>query len=123
MTLWTVAQQAPPSMGFSKQEYWSGLPFLSPGDLPDPRIKFVSPALAGRFFTTEPPGKPVSFCKYQYMMMILHCRNTEKAMSTAGKIACPAPETYKGFMSGTLKKLMKINREKSGNCLEYRQRK
>ena len=110
-------------MGFSKQEYWSGLPFLSPGDLPDPRIKFVSPALAGRFFTTEPPGKPVSFCKYQYMMMILHCRNTEKAMSTAGKIACPAPETYKGFMSGTLKKLMKINREKSGNCLEYRQRK
>ena len=44
--------------GFPKQEYWSGLPFPSPGDLPDPGIKHKSPALAGRFFTTEPPGKP-----------------------------------------------------------------
>ena len=45
-------------MGFSRTEYWSGLPFPPPGDLPDPGIKLVSPALAGRFFTTEPPGKP-----------------------------------------------------------------
>ena len=45
-------------MGFSRQEYWSVLPFSSPGDLPGPGIKLVSPALAGRFFTTEPPGKP-----------------------------------------------------------------
>ena len=44
-------------MGFSRQEYWSGLPFLSPGDLSDPGIKLVSPALAGRFFTIEPLGK------------------------------------------------------------------
>ena len=51
-----VAYQAPPSMGFSRQEYWSGLPFLSPGDLPDPGIKPGSPALAGSFFTTEPAG-------------------------------------------------------------------
>ena len=43
--LWTVACQAPPSMGFSRQEYWSGLPFPSPGDLPDPGIEPVSPAL------------------------------------------------------------------------------
>ena len=46
-------------MGFLKQEYWSGLPFYSPGDLPDPGLKpvsFVSPALAGKFFITEPPG-------------------------------------------------------------------
>ena len=46
-------------MGFSRQEYWSGLPFPAPGDLPNPGIKpasFSSPALAGRFFTTEPPG-------------------------------------------------------------------
>ena len=52
---------APLSMGFSRQESWSGLPFLPPGDLPDPGIKPVSPvspALAGGFFTTEPPGKP-----------------------------------------------------------------
>ena len=55
---WTIACQAPPSMGFSRQNYWSGLPFPSSGDLPDPGIKPTSPALAGGFFTTEPPGKP-----------------------------------------------------------------
>ena len=55
MTPWTVAHQAPQSMGFSRQEYWSGLPFPSPGDLPDPGIEPESPALAGRFFTAEPP--------------------------------------------------------------------
>ena len=56
VTLWTVARQAPLSMGFSRQEYWSGLPFSPPGDLPDPRIELVSltsPGLAGRFFTTR----------------------------------------------------------------------
>ena len=55
-TPWTVAHQAPLSMGFSQQEYWSGLPFLPPGDLPDLGIKLTSPespALAGRFFTTS----------------------------------------------------------------------
>ena len=45
-------------MGFPRQEYWSGLPFPSPGDLLDPGIESTSPALAGRFFTPEPPGKP-----------------------------------------------------------------
>ena len=55
--LWTVAHQAPLSMTFSRQDYWSGLPFPPPGDLPDSRIEPVSPALAGGFFTTEPPGK------------------------------------------------------------------
>ena len=55
---WTVAHQAPLSMGFPRQEYWSGLPFPPPGDLPDPGIKLVSPALEGRFFTAEPLGKP-----------------------------------------------------------------
>ena len=57
-TPWTVAHQAPPSMGFSRQEYWSGLPFPSPGDRPDPGTEPPSPALAGGFFTAEPPGKP-----------------------------------------------------------------
>ena len=60
---WTVAYQAPPSMGFSRQEYWSGLPFSTLGDLPDPGIKpesLSSPALVGGFFTTVPPGKPNS---------------------------------------------------------------
>ena len=54
MTLWTLAHQALLSMGFPKLEYWSGLPFPLPEDLPDPRIKPASPALAGGFFTTEP---------------------------------------------------------------------
>ena len=61
MILWTVAHQAPLSMEFPGQEYWNRLPFSSPGDLPDPGIKLTSPALAGRFFTTEPPGKPILF--------------------------------------------------------------
>ena len=55
VTPWIVAYQAPLSMGFSRQEYWSGLPFPSPGDLPDLGIEPVSPALAGGIFTTEPP--------------------------------------------------------------------
>ena len=59
-TLWTVACQAPLSMGFCRKEYWSGLPFPSPGDLPSSGTEPVSPALAGRFFTTEPPGGPVT---------------------------------------------------------------
>ena len=59
----TVAHQAPLSMGFSRPEYWSGLPFPTPGDLPDPGIEPtspVSPALTGRFFTIGSPGKPRS---------------------------------------------------------------
>ena len=59
VTPWTVAHQVPLSVGFSRQEHWSGLPFPSPGDLLDPGIKLMSPALAGRFFTTELPGKPI----------------------------------------------------------------
>ena len=59
VTSWTVASQAPLSMGFSRQEYWNGLPFLPPGDLPDPGIKPMSPeSPAGAFFTTELPKNP-----------------------------------------------------------------
>ena len=57
-TPWTVAHQAPTSMGFSRQEYWSGLPFPSPGDLPHPGIEPSSPALQADALTSEPPGKP-----------------------------------------------------------------
>ena len=57
-TLWTAAYQAPPSMGFYRQECWSGLPFPSPGDLPDPRIDPGSPALQADALLSEPPGKP-----------------------------------------------------------------
>ena len=62
-------------MGSSRQEYWSGLPFSSPGDHPDPEIKPKCPVLAGGFFTTEPPGKPV-------------------VVYTEVEIQCPTHETY-----------------------------
>ena len=57
-TPWTVTCQAPLSMGFFRQEYWNGLPFPSPGNLPDAGIEPISPVLVGGFFTTEPLGKP-----------------------------------------------------------------
>ena len=59
-TPWTVSYQTPPSMGFSRQEYWSGLPFPSPGDLPDPGVEPRSPALQADTLTSEPLGKPQS---------------------------------------------------------------
>ena len=61
-TPWIVAHQAPLSMGLSRQGFCSGLPFPSPGDLLKPGIEPASPTLAGRFFTTESPGKPRSLC-------------------------------------------------------------
>ena len=54
-----MAHQATLSMGFPRQEYWSGLPVPSPGDIPDSGIKLLSLALEGRFFTAEPSGKPI----------------------------------------------------------------
>ena len=57
VTSWTIAYQAPPSMGFSRHEYWSGLPFPSPGGLPDLGIKPGSPTLEANALTSEPPGK------------------------------------------------------------------
>ena len=60
VTPWTVACQAPLSMGFSRQEYWSGLPFPSPGDLPNPGIEPGSPALQADSFPTELQGRSTS---------------------------------------------------------------
>ena len=56
-TPWTIAHQAPLSVEFSRQEYWSGLPFPSPGDLPDPGIEPGSPVLQANSLPSEPPGK------------------------------------------------------------------
>ena len=55
---WTIARQAPLSTGFPRQEYWSRLQLPPPGDVPGPEIQPASPALAGRFFTSEPPESP-----------------------------------------------------------------
>ena len=68
-----VACQAPLSVGFSRQEYWSGLPCPPPGDLPDPGIKPTSPAfpaLTSRFFTTEPPRKPYVDDSYEHIKLL-----------------------------------------------------
>ena len=72
MTPWTITCQVPLSMGFPRQEYCGGLLFSCPGDLPDPVTEPMSPILAGRFFTTEPPGKP-SLIYNSIFMLVPHC--------------------------------------------------
>ena len=69
-TLWTVAYQASPSMGFSSQEYWSGLPLPSPGDLPNPGIEPRSPTLEADALTSEPPGKPIYALEYDIYLSL-----------------------------------------------------
>ena len=95
VTPWTVACQAPQSMRFPRQEYWSGLPFPSPGDLPDPGIKPVSPAspaLAGGFFTTEPLGSPfvtILMVKYRHLSQTGNSRSlarVEDATEAAAQV-------------------------------------
>ena len=85
---WTVAHQAPLSIGFPKQEYWSGLPFPPPGDLPDPVMEPVSPALACGFFITEPSGKPqILFSFYQTNNLLIisqECKDTHQIGRSQG---------------------------------------
>ena len=81
-TPWTAMCQAPLSMEFSRQEYWSGLLFLSAGDLPNPGIKSMSPALAGGFFTTEPTGKPSSEGKSFKIMFTMDDSTDEQSHQT-----------------------------------------
>ena len=77
-TPYNVAHQALLSMGFSRQEYWSGLPFPSPGDFPDPGIKPKSPALQADSLPSEPPGKPVYFHPVQ--KLTISCRSLRKSL-------------------------------------------
>ena len=74
-TPWTVTRQALLSMRFPRQEHWSGLPFPSPGALPDPGTEPVSPALAGGFLTTEPPGKHFLFSLTNIQLKLSICFN------------------------------------------------
>ena len=71
-TQWILTHQAPLSMGFPRQEYWNGLPFLSPGDLPHSGIEPVSPELTDGFFTAEPPGKPLKYVKCSNIKCAAH---------------------------------------------------
>ena len=69
VTPWTVAYQDPQSMGFSRQEYWSGVPFPSPGDLPNPEIECRSPTLQADALSSELPGKPI----FNFFQQRLNC--------------------------------------------------
>ena len=91
-TTWTVACQAPLSMGFSRQESWSELPFPPPGDLLDPGIEPVSPASAGRFFTTEPPGKP-----YHWDWSNVNLFSRVWLFATRWTVAYQAPQSMEFF--------------------------
>ena len=71
VTSWTIACQAPLSTEFSRQEYWSGLSFPSPEDLPDPGIKPGSPALQAESLPTELPGKPFEHAKHVHIKVSL----------------------------------------------------
>ena len=95
-TPWTIAYQAPPSLGFSRQECWSGLPFPSPGDLPNPRIEPRSPAMQVDSLPAEPQGKPkntgvssLSLLQWIFLTQesnrgLLHCRQTLYQLSYQG---------------------------------------
>ena len=76
MCIWTIAHLAPLSMGFSRQEYWSGLPCSLPGDLPDPKTEptsLMSPVLAGEFFTTGSTWEAYIYvCVYIYTYIYIH---------------------------------------------------
>ena len=85
VTPWTVAYQAPPSMEFSRQEYWSGLPFPSPGDLCDSRIEPRSPALQADTLPSEPPGKAYY---YYYIISILFLYQLLKASHYERGLMC-----------------------------------
>ena len=73
MTLWVAAHQAPLSMEFSKQDYWSGLPCPTPGDLPDPRIEPSLPVSQVDFLPIEPPESPyICLCVYVYIYIYIY---------------------------------------------------
>ena len=101
-TLWTVAHQAPPSMRFSRQEYWRGLPFPSPRGLPHPGIEPRSPTLQADSLPSEPPGKPKNkgvgslsllqgnFLTQESNWSLLHCRQILYQLSFQG-----SPKSHK----------------------------
>ena len=100
MTPRTVVHQAPLLLEFPRQEYWSGLPFPTPGGLPDPGIKlvfFVSPALAGKFFTTESPGKPKWCSQPVWAAVAGESSGDRKLGSTAPKLLAKAQQQQHGW--------------------------
>ena len=102
VTPWTVACQAPLSMGFPRKEHWNGLPFPSPGDLPDPEIEPeiepVSPDLAGGFFTTEPLGKLSLLCGSLLLFKEENCSD----LATSSQICQPFPRILESWITRNL---------------------
>ena len=93
VTPWTIARQAPLSMGFPRQEYWSGLPFPSPGALPDPRAEPTSSALAGGFFITAPPGN--IGCNYYRSLLSLWWWNPQLFLLLSCRFSVVALKFYR----------------------------
>ena len=96
VTLWTVTYQAPPSMGFSRQEYWSGLPFPSPGNLPDPGIEPGSPALQAVSLTSEPPR---FLSKFQRIIDWMHCASLDTPSTLLSPNLCPRRLTCMDYIN------------------------
>ena len=118
--LWAAAHQAPLSIGFSRQEYWSRLPFPSPGDLPDPGTEptsAVSPALQADSFTTEPPGKHfllITSALCSSVLYFLHCLSQSSIFIIFFNLLLPFP-IYSTFSWYHFKNVLLIN---SGRNLE-----
>ena len=100
-TPWTVAPPRPP--GFSRQEYWIGLPFPSPGDLPHPGIKPESPALAASFFTTEPPGNKSHFLRRAFSRIETELKKPVVSYTKDGDLK--RSNTFQGKVISSLDKL------------------
>ena len=103
VTLWTIARQAPLSMGFSRQEYRSGVPCPPPGDIPNPGIQLASlmcPALPGKFFSTAPPGNSLIILWGRcYYCSPFTGEGTE---AQKGKVTCPPSHTASRWTAGVL---------------------
>ena len=104
-TLWTLDHQAPLSMGFSRQEYWSGLPCPPPGDLPNPGIELMSltsPALAGRFFTTSTTWETLDITAFNFLhYMLIEGRRRRGDRRWDGWMASPTRWTWVWARSGS----------------------
>jgi len=110
----TVALQVALSLEFSQQEYWRGLPFPPPGDGPDPGMETASPALAGRFFTTAPPGKPQSF---MYIIPIFAAEQALLSGFSDGSVV--KTSTYQAGDLGSIPGSGRSPGEGNGNPLQY----
>ena len=127
VTPWIVAGPAPLFMEFPRQDYWSGLPFPSLEDLSNSGIKPPFPVLAGRFFTTEPPGKPNYFTAFYYylyswgylQLLYLYGRNTvySQAFSFLGSIATGSMSVHSTTYRWKIlkKKLQKVPKKQNLN--------